>query len=406
MDDTKSVSRRHLLQGALAAGSLALPAAAAGRDERLTITRVELRRVVVPMQEGVINSARFTPDLLTEFPKGPKIIVLLHTDSGITGLGETFRAIPDDADWKTTLPKSSVQLAGAQRNAAYLRGKALMDIDFGRLELPDAGTRMAFEIACYDAIGKAIGWPVYRLLGGLAQERVLVHYWCGRQEAADAGRTARRLTALGFKGLKMKASWGDPIVEAVRAVALAAPQAKVTVDFNSGYPRDPGPSADEFLPIGQALDEIGNMHTIEDPIPVADLAGFRRLSERLRTPLTLTAPTPREIVDAARMGACRYINTGAYGTLRNFGLNAATAGGAGLPVWHGSGHELGILDAAYLHNCAAAPNCTLPSDILSHQRVHSLLATPIRFEDSHAIVPHRPGLGVDLDTDALERFGI
>lgn len=400
------LSRRGLLLGAGALGGLALPAGAVGRSERMTITKVELRRVVVPMQEGVINSLRFTPDLLTEFPKGPKIIVLLRTDSGITGIGETFRAIPDDANWNTTLPKSAAQLAAAQRNAEYLRGKSLLNLDLARLDLPDQGTRQAFEIACYDAIGKAFGWPVHRLLGGLAQERVLVHYWCGRQEAADAARTAQRLVSLGFSGLKMKASWGDPIVEAVRAVALAAPKVRVTVDFNSGYPRDPGPSAEEFLPVGQALDEIGNMQTIEDPLPVNDLIGFRQLSKKLNTPITLTATTPREIVDAARVDACRYINTGASGSLRNFGLNAATAAGAGMPVWHGSGHELGVLDAAYLHNCAAAPNCTLPSDILSHQRVHSLLAVPIRFENGHAVVPRGPGLGVELDLDALERFAI
>lgn len=401
-----SLTRRQLLMGASAAAGLALPMGAAGKSERLTITRIDLHRVVVPMQKDIINSLEFTPDLLTEFPKGPKLIVVLHTDSGITGIGETFRAVPDDANWATSLPKSSAQLAAAQQNVAFLRGKTLMDIDFGRLPLPDGGTRMAFEIACYDAIGKAIGWPVYRLLGGLAQERVLVHYWCGRQVAADAARTAQRLVSLGFRGLKMKASWGDPIVEAVRAVALAAPAVKVTVDFNSGYPRDPGPSADEFLPIGKALDEVGNMETIEDPLPVADLIGFRQLSRQLVTPLTLTAKTPREIVDAARMDACRFINTGAYGMLRNFGLNAAVAAGAGMPVWHGSGHELGILDAAYLHNCAAAPNCTLPSDILSHQRVHSLLADPIRFVDSHAIVPDGPGLGVELDTDAVARYAV
>lgn len=400
------VSRRQVLAGSIAAAGLALPAKAAGRSERLTITKVDLFRVVVPMQKDIINSLEFTPDLLTEFPRGPKIIVVLHTDSGLTGIGETFRAEPDDAILKTPLPKSKAQLAGAQKNAEYLRGKALMDIDFGRLPLPDPETRMAFEIACYDAIGKAIGWPVYRLLGGLAQEKVLVHYWCGRQTAVDAKRTAERAVRLGFTGLKMKASWTDPIVEAVRAVSLAAPALRVTVDFNSGYPLIPGPSADDFLPKGRALDEIGNMHTIEDPLPVADLIGFRQLSMQLKTPITLTARSPKEIVNAARMGACRFINTGAHGNLRSFGLNAVTAEGAGMPVWHGSGHELGILDAAYLHNCAAAANCTLPSDILSHQRVHSLLATPIQFVDSHAVVPHGPGLGVELDTDALARYAI
>ena len=55
--------------------------------------------------------------------------------------------------------------------------------------------------------------------------------------------------------------------------------------------------------------------------------------------------------------------------MASFLSNAYLAGAAGMPVWHGSGHELGILDAAMLHSCAAAANCTLPSDILSYERV-------------------------------------
>ena len=59
-----------------------------------------------------------------------------------------------------------------------------------------------------------------------------------------------------------------------------------------------------------------------------------------------------------------------------------------------------------LHACAAAPNCTYPSDILSHQRVHNLLTRPIEFRDSYATVPDGPGLGVELDEDALRRYAV
>jgi muconate cycloisomerase len=65
---------------------------------------------------------------------------------------------------------------------------------------------------------------------------------------------------------------------------------------------------------------------------------------------------------------------------------------------------LGILDAAMLHSCAASPNCTLPSDLLSYQRVDDLIVKPIEIRDSYAIVPDRPGLGVDLDEDAVRRW--
>ncbi len=378
-------SRRTLLTGAAGAAGLAtLPLSCAGRSERLTITKIEIFQVVIPIQDDIINSPEFTPDSLSEFPKGPKIIVKLHTGSGVVGVGETSR---------------NVKKEGAQRNAAGLTGKNLLDLNLPRLNLPDRSTQAAFEIACYDAVGKAFGWPVYQLLGGLAQDKVLVPYWCGRKTAADARRVAERTLQGGFKALKMKGRPGDPIVDAVRAVVDVAPEVKITVDFNRHYK-----TADKFLPIGKALDEISNMRTIEDPVD--DLAELAKLAKALKTPITMTTTSPARIFEAAKAQACAYINTSPRPSMRGFVVNSVVAGAAGMPVWHGSGHELGIKDAAFVHSCAAAANCTLPSDILSYQRVDDLIVQPIEIKDSYAIVPHTPGLGVELDEDAVGRYAV
>lgn len=383
------ISRRGLLgnllaRGAGLAGLAALPLSAAGKDERLKITKIEVFQVVIPIQDDIINSPEFNPDGLSEFPKGPKVIVKLHTDSGIVGIGETSRNVPKE---------------GGLENAKYLTGKNALDQNLSRLNLPDRRTQAAFEIALYDAIGKAFGWPVYQLLGGLAQDKVFVPYWCGRKNAADARRVAERTLAGGFKALKMKGRPGDPILEAVRAVSQVAPDVKITVDFNRHYE-----TAAEFLPIGEALDEIGNMRTIEDP--VGDLGELAKLSKSLKTPITLTAGGPARIIAGIQAEACRYINTGPSPSMRGFGINAAVAGGAGMPVWHGSGHELGIKDAAFVHSCAAAENCTLPSDILSYQRVDDLLVRSIEIKNGYATVPRTAGLGVELDEDALRRYAV
>jgi muconate cycloisomerase len=383
--NTEKLSRRQVLAGSLGfAGLASVSACAAGHSERLQITDIDIFSVVIPIQDDIINSPEFNPDALSEFPKGAKVIVKVHTDSGIVGIGETSR---------------NVKVAGAQENAAYLKGKNMLDLNLARLNLPDGGSQSAFETACYDAVGKGIGWPVYQLLGGLAQEKVFVPYWCGRKNPTDARRVAERTLKGGFQALKMKGRPGDPIVEAVRAVAEVAPDVKITVDFNRHYK-----TAEEFLPIGRALDEIGNMRTIEDPVD--DLGELAKLSDALKTPITLTTTSPKRILEAAQAGACRYINTGPSPSMRSFVINAEVAGAAGMPVWHGSGHELGIKDAAFLHSCAATANCTLPSDILSHQRVDDLIVQPIRIENSYAIVPHTPGLGVELDEDALGRYSV
>jgi len=76
-------------------------------------------------------------------------------------------------------------------------------------------------------------------------------------------------------------------------------------------------------------------------------------------------------------------------------------------VWHGSRVDLGILDMAHIHASAAAPACTLPSDIVGNLlREDDLIVEPIAMEDGQAIVPDRPGLGVELDLAALEKYTV
>src|SRR3979411_1498986 len=116
-----SFTRREIFHAAGAAGLAALPANAVGRSERLKITKVELFKVVVPMQPDIISSPELGPDALTEFPSIPKFIVKLQTDAGIIGVGETYRGLEE---------------AAVRRNGASLAGKNIFDMNLTRLDLP------------------------------------------------------------------------------------------------------------------------------------------------------------------------------------------------------------------------------------------------------------------------------
>lgn len=382
----RTFSRRSLVSAAAAglAGIPALPLAAAGRAERLRITKIDLFKVVVPMQPDIISSPELGPDGLTEFPSLPKFMVKISTDSGVIGIGETSRALKDE---------------DPRRNVDYLTGKNILDLNLARLALPGRGSQSGFEMALYDAVGKAFGVPVYYLLGGLAQPKVQVNYWTGRKNPTDMKRVAERAVKGRFNGIKVKGRPGDPIVKAVEAIAAVSPNLKVTVDFNAHHK-----TVAEFLPIGKGLDAIGNMLVIEDPIVKTDMAGYRELRKQLKTPLALHLGDPKAMIRAIQAEACTIFNTGPNGSLASFVSNCYLAQAAGMPVWHGSGHELGVLDAAMLHSCAASANCTLPSDILSHQRVDDLIVHPIEIRDSYAIPSNRPGLGVDLDEEACRKY--
>jgi muconate cycloisomerase len=95
------------------------------------------------------------------------------------------------------------------------------------------------------------------------------------------------------------------------------------------------------------------------------------------------------------------------GPMFEFVRLAQTAALDGLPCWHGSEVDLGILEASALHACSVTENCTIPSDIFGELvRENDLIEPGLRFENGYALVPTGPGLGVELDHAALEKFRI
>ncbi|MBL8294323.1 MAG: mandelate racemase/muconate lactonizing enzyme family protein [Bryobacterales bacterium] len=375
------LSRRHALG---LAGLAALPLNAAGRSERLTITRIDLYKVVVPMKADSTTDPETAES--SRFDLVPKIIMEIHSDSGLVGIGETGRGEDE---------------AGVARNAASLKGRNALDLNLTHLDLPVRAGYAAFEMALYDLVGKAFSWPVYRLLGGLAQRKVLVGYWTGRRTPKGMIRVAERAVAGKFTSVKTKCKQGDPVVETAEILAKHAPGIKYIVDPNTRFN-----SYADFLKVAKPLDAIGNCLVFEDPFNKSDYEGYRNLRKQVKTHVALHLGDPKAMIRAIQEDACSVFNTGGNPGMSSFVANAYLAGAAGRPVWHGSGNDCGIVDASYLHSCAAAPNCTLPSDILSFLREDDLIVEPIPIKESYATVSDRPGLGVDLDKDAIRRYQV
>jgi muconate cycloisomerase len=152
------------------------------------------------------------------------------------------------------------------------------------------------------------------------------------------------------------------------------------------------------------------MFGLEDPVDRLDFAAYRELRERLGIPIFLHIALPygqkgSDIITALRERCVDGFNFN--GPMFEFMKLAEIAALAGLACWHGSEVDLGILEASALHAAAAARCCTIPSDILGELvRVDDLIAKPIRIECGHALVPQGPGLGVELDREALERYRV
>jgi muconate cycloisomerase len=218
----------------------------------------------------------------SRFDLVPKIILKIRTDSGITGIGESKAA----------------GLRRYRRNAQFLQGKNALDLNLVRLELPARAGYAAFEMALYDIVGKAFGWPVYRLLGGLAQRKVLVGYWTGRRTPAGIRRVAERAVAGKFTSIKTKCMQGDPVVECAEILAKVAPGIKYIVDPNTRYK-----SYADFLPVAKALDRIGNCLVFEDPFNKNDFEGYRSLRREVKTHVAQHLGDPGAMIRCIRENA-------------------------------------------------------------------------------------------------------
>ncbi|MFN8487925.1 MAG: enolase C-terminal domain-like protein [Caldilineaceae bacterium] len=350
----------------------------------MKITQVDVHKVVVPMQPGTVHSPRWGKP---EWDEVPKFILKVQTDDGLFGIGETYRGV--------TRPEVDAAVSA-------LLGLDPLRLPLSHLPVPRNSAYDGFEIAIFDLVGKALGWPIHQLLGGAYRDRVLTDYWCGQKTPEDIAQTAREGWAKGFKGLKMKCALEDPMVERVQAIAAATPKLKITIDPNCRFYR-PGAT----LELARQMEGY-NIEVFEDPTPKEDLAWYvfmRRELNKLKIPLALHLGRAEDVIAAIRQDCIDCFNLG--GSMVEFVRMAGIAEAAGKPVWHGSGVDLGILDMAYIHACAAARNCTMASDIIGNFfREDDLIVEPLRFEDGYAVVPQAPGLGVTLDEEAVQKYRV
>ena len=191
------------------------------------------------------------------------------------------------------------------------------------------------------------------------------------------------------------------MVERVQAITDAAgPDFLLVIDPNERFYR---PS--EALRIAKELEQFPNIRVFEDPFPKWNLDGYRYLRGLTTIPLALHLGDPHTLINAIKADACDHVNLG--GGLIIFPRLAAIADAAGMFCWHGSGVDLGLREAAYLHAACLARNCVFSSDIFGRLvREHDLLATPLTIQDGLATVPTGPGLGVELDRAALEHYRV
>jgi L-alanine-DL-glutamate epimerase-like enolase superfamily enzyme len=244
----------------------------------MKVTHVETQTVLVPLEKP-IGSA------LGPIAKFGCILVSVRTDAGITGENLIFTL----NDRRTAVLRQMVEeLADlvVGQDAGHIAGfwaRAWTDINFlGHKGVPVVGIS-AIDGALWDALGKAAGLPLYRLLGG-AKSRVPAYHsgglWLSRS-IDELVAEAQSFVGLGFRAMKMRLGLPNPAddIARVRAVRTAiGPAVKLMADANQGQ------TEAQAIRLGRMLEEF-NLTWFEEPLPAWDLDGLARVAAALDTPI-------------------------------------------------------------------------------------------------------------------------
>jgi muconate cycloisomerase len=331
-------------------------------------------------------------------------VVRVDTDEGLTGWGEISmswgrvgRALCRDVEL-TVGPA----IAGLDPRDLP-RCRRAVD---ARLSLPFDGAhaaKAAVEMALLDLAGKAAGLPAYRLLGGLARDAVPVAWPIPWGSVEDTVRAATAAVTEGFGTVKLKVGRPDTIDREVVAAVRAAvgDGVAIKVDANMAY-RSAGEALAALRPL-----EAYDLQLVEQPLPPRDLDELARLRNRLHTPLLLDESCweLRDVGEIVRRGAADVLNV--YVTEMGGPLQAvkafAAAEAAGLVGLLGSQCELGLATAACAHVGVAVPNLAYESDVVGPLRyVRDIVVEPPVIKDGLLHPPQGPGLGVEVDAEAVE----
>jgi len=343
-------------------------------------------------------------------------LVEIETEDGLIGWGEAYGpARPNGAVLEAMRPL----LLGADALASELLWERLYAAfrDHGQKGLP-VQALSAVDLALWDLKGKRFGVPAHRLMGGPVRTEVRAYatglYRRERGEPREyLAEEAAGYAAEGFTAVKLKVGFGvKEDVAIARAVRAAiGDEVALMIDANHAY------DAVSAIRLGRGLADL-DIGWFEEPVPPEDLDGYLEVKARQPVPVAggeceftrfgFREVLKRRAIDIIQPDTC------AAGGLSECLKIAAMANAHGVRynphVW-----GTGIALAAALQLLAVLPHnppCLFPLepmlefDRTEHPIRQAILVRPIEHQDGIVRIPERPGLGVEIDRDALARFKI
>ncbi len=327
------------------------------------------------------------------------VVVQIFTDANITG---TYFA------WERLSTRRGIADTLVFAVKPFIVGKNPFDREliwqtlssWSRKGLPMIGAG-AIDVCLWDIAGKAFGVPVYQLLGAYREKMRVYASTTTLGKPADYADTAKQLCAQGYTAMKLhvkgKPAWD---IEACQAARAAAPNIDIMLDASGHYDRR------QALMVGREIEKL-NFRWYESPLPDNDIEGQTELARVLDIPIAgaeyLYECNPAHyapyiaghVVDIVRTDARRGITPAKKiaDMCAGFHMNCEL---------HSWGSIIG--QAANLHVMAAIPNCEFFEQAVPLDRFEVCAKDHFTIDsEGYVHVPVRPGMGVELDWDAIDK---
>jgi muconate cycloisomerase len=376
------------------------------KDPSIKIRKVEMIPLHIPFATPFqIATARESSRDFLEV-----LILRLHTDQGIVGIGETQA-------WRR---QGSAELLANLMHSIKTRfeplliGRSPFDInaimyDLNATLYNSLYAQAAIGDALYDLVGKSLNVPVHALLGGKCRDRVRVGAVLSmKPNVEELVEAAQAFHDRGFRhfGLKIGIDSAADLRNAQALREAFGEDIVLRVDANAMM------NFDAAVTLLRKLEPF-DIDVAEQPIAIWDVDGLAALARAVAMPIMAdeSVSTDHSLLDIIRQRAATVVQTK---TAKNGGIHYIRrlwhlAEAAGMRIYPGNHPSTSVATSAVAQMCAASPTPVMEGVFavgVSGALADDIVENPIRPVDGEVPVPDGPGLGVTLDEEKLAKYRV
>ncbi len=356
----------------------------------LTIRAIRAVGVNVPMNYILGTSAQAVRE-------APLLLVDLETEEGVTGHACQFCYLPAAAPAiAILLDEVGRTVKGERVDPAALWARLNKRFTLIGVEGIVRMAMAMFDVACWDALARAAGVPLARLLGGTPAP-VPAYNSCGLglMDPGALADEAEKLLAGGFRALKLRLGYATLAADlaALRAVRARIPgEVAGMVDYNQAL------SVPEAVLRGRAIEGEG-IAWIEEPIRHDDFAGCAEVARALAIPVQLgeNFSQVHDMEKALAAAACDLVMP----DLERIGGVSGWLQARDLARSRGVRMSSHLYPEVSAHLLAVTPTAHWLEYV---DWANAILAEPLRIENGFAVLAEGPGNGLDWNPDAVRRY--